>query len=146
MRRSVAALALLALALAACGGNQGVPEVTDARIGQPTGPNAALYFTATADAADRLLGAETDSAVSVEVHETTTGDDATMGMRAIAGVNLPAGEPLVLEPGGVHLMLIDAERMDVGDTIQVTLRWENAGEMLIEAEVVDPAETMDHDS
>lgn len=139
-------VAVVSMATVACGGGDGSPEVSDARVGQPTGPNAALYFTVSGDEADRLIGAETTAAVAVEVHETTTEDDGTMGMRAVESLDLPAGGSLVLEPGGFHLMLIDAERMEVGDVIAVTLTWENAGEMLIEAEVVDPADTMGHDS
>lgn len=137
--------AVVALALAGCGGDGGgAPEILDARVGQPSGPNAALYFTATSGGqADRLLGASTDAAASVELHETTMGDDGTMGMRALDGVDLPAGGELVLEPGGYHLMLIDADRMEVDETIVVTISWEQAGDMTVEADVVEPGETMD---
>jgi copper(I)-binding protein len=144
MRTTVKLAVVAALALGACGGNGGgPPEISDARVGRPTGPNSALYFTATSGGeADRLLGASTDAADSVELHETTLGDDGTMGMQAMDGVDLPAGGELVLEPGAYHLMLIDVDRMEVGDTIEVTVSWEGAGDMTIEAEVVDPGETM----
>lgn len=143
--RRVAALAVLgALVVGACGGGSGV-DVTNARMGQPTGPNAAVYFTASnqGDEADRLVGASTDAAASAEVHETVMAEDGTMTMQSVEALDLPAGGTLVLEPGGYHLMLIDAERAEVGDTVKVTLTWEEAGEMTVDVEVVDPGETMD---
>ncbi len=72
--------------------------------------------------------------------------DGTTGMRAIEALELPARETLVLEPGGLHLMLVEARRMEVGDTVEIVLRWEDAGEMSIEAEVVSPADTTSDDS
>jgi copper(I)-binding protein len=147
MRRFVVLAVVAVFVSTACGGgNGGAIEVSDLRIGQPTGPNAALYFTATGGAeADRLLGATTGAASSVEVHETVVGDDGTMSMRPVDGLDLPAGGELVLEPGGYHMMLIDADRMEVGDIVEVDLTWERAGEMTVEAEVVEPGETMGHD-
>ena len=120
-------------------------DVTDVRMGQPTGPNAAVYFTATSDTTDTLLGAETEVAASVEMHETTMSDDGTMGMQPVAGLDLSPGQPLVLEPGGLHLMLIDVERFEVGDSVEVTLIWESSGEITVTAEVVAPEDAMGHE-
>jgi copper(I)-binding protein len=39
-------------------------------------------------------------------------------------------------------MLIDVEPLDEGDRVTVTLHWESAGDMEVEAEVVSPAETV----
>ena len=39
-------------------------------------------------------------------------------------------------------MLIDVERLSVGETVTVTLEFEQAGEIEVEAEVVDLADTM----
>lgn len=146
MSRLIGTVSLAAMTVVvACG--SGDVRVSDVRVGQPTGPNAALYFSATAGSEpDRLIGAETNSANAVEIHETTTGDDGTMSMRPVDGLDVDGDAPLVLEPGGFHLMLIDADRLEVGDFVEVTLNWEDAGEMTIEAEVVDPAETMSDDS
>lgn len=140
--KKITLLAVLGSLLAACGGAADGIEISDARIGQPTGPNAALYFTATADGADRLLGATTDVAASVELHESSMADDGTMSMQQVDGLDLAPDEALVLEPGGYHLMLIDADRMEVGDTVEVTVSWQEAGDMTIEAEVVEPGDTM----
>jgi copper(I)-binding protein len=146
MRRLLLAGLIASSLLVACSGDDGAPEISDVRIGQPTGPNAALYLTATSNGApDRLLGATTSVAASVDLHETTMGSDGTMSMARIDRLDLPADGSLVLEPGGYHLMLVDADRLEVGETVEVTLIWETAGEMAVEAEVVDPGETLGDD-
>lgn len=119
-------------------------EITQARIGAPTGPNAGMYFTVTngSGAPDRLVGAATGVAGAVEIHETTLGEDGAMGMRPVTGIDVPADGEVVLEPGGMHLMLLDVDRLAEGDEVLVTLLWEVAGEMEVVAEVVAPAETM----
>lgn len=137
------ALVVLAGAmLAGCAEAAVGPTVADARIGRPLGPNAALYMTLTGgDKADRLVGASTAFAGSVELHETVTNDDGTTGMRMMEGLDLAAGGTLTLEPGGNHLMLVDAERLEIGDMIEVTLRFEQTGAMVVIATVVDPTDT-----
>lgn len=136
---------LAGMLVTGCGSSPGGIAIADARVGQPTGPNAALYLTATSEGeTDRLVAASTDVSAGVEIHQTTI-EDGVMSMQRIHGLDLPAGEPLVLEPGGLHLMLLDVARLDVGAVIEVTLIWETAGEMTVEAEVVEPADTMSHD-
>jgi copper(I)-binding protein len=140
-------LAVAALVLTAgCSGETGGLQISDVRVGAPTGPNAAMYFTARgADEADTLRSASTDVASEIQIHETVTSDEGTMSMRPVPRLELPAGGQLVLEPGGYHLMLVGVDELEVGDTISVTLTWEVAGEMTVEAEVVDPSDTMGDD-
>jgi len=141
--RLLSGLAAVFALLGACS-SVGAVEIRDARIAAPTGPNAALYFTATGgDGDDRLLGARSTAASEVQIHETTNGEDGTVGMRQVEGLDLPAGGTLMLEPGGVHMMLIDVERVEPGDEVDVTLVWENGGEWTIAAAVVDPADILD---
>ena len=40
-------------------------------------------------------------------------------------------------------MLVDVERLEVGDTVNVTLQWQMAGAMQVEAEVVEPQHVME---
>ncbi len=133
-----------ALMLAAgCGGGTDGLQISDARVGAPTGPNAAMYFTARGtDEADTLRSASTDVANEIQIHETVISDEGTMSMRPVSRLELPAGGQLVLEPGGFHLMLVDVDELEVGGTIEVVLVWEVAGEMTVIAEVVDPSDTM----
>ena len=129
MRRLLLAGLIASSLLVACSGDDGAPEISDVRIGQPTGPNAALYLTATSNGApDRLLGATTSVAASVELHETTMGSDGTMSMARIDRLDLPADGSLVLEPGGYHVMLFDINRpLKAGEHVGVTLVIEQGG-------------------
>lgn len=133
---------IVAILLVACGATSSGVQVAEARIGEPTGPNAALYFTASGPS-DRLIGARTEAAASIQIHDTVDNDDGTTGMQHLDFLELPEDDELVLEPGGYHLMLIGVDRLRVGDEIEVTLIWEQAGEMTLEAvEVVSPADTV----
>lgn len=146
--RALATVAALALCVAACGGDGAGLVVTEARIGEPTGPHAAMYFTVEnpTDGADVLEAASSDVASSIEIHETTVGADGTMGMQPLESpLEVDAGGTVVLEPGGLHLMLIDVDRLEVGETASVTLQWQVAGDMEVEAEVVEPQDTMEHE-
>lgn len=141
-------LVVVALVIVGCGDGGGTtPEVLEARIGEPTGANGALYLTARGyGTPDRLIAASTGVADVAQLHETVIGSDGTATMRALTAMELPGRGDLVLEPGGRHVMLIGVDRLEVGTTVEVTLVWENAGEMTVEAVVVEPFETMgEHD-
>lgn len=147
MKRGYALVVMTAIVIGACGGPGGDLIVADARIGAPTGPNAALYFTVEnqSDSADALEAAGSAVAASVVIHETIAGDDGTMGMRPVDGpLEVLPGERLIFEPGGLHLMLVDVDRLEAGDQVEVTLTWQNAGERSIEAEVVAPQDVGGH--
>jgi copper(I)-binding protein len=52
------------------------------------------------------------------------------------GLEIPAGESIVLEPQGMHLMLVNLNHdLRPGDTYQVTLTFEHAGEITIHVTV-----------
>lgn len=137
---------LIGVLSTACGADPGPITVDDVRIGEPTGPNAALYLTATSNGdPDRLVGADTRVADVVEIHRTTIDGDGVITMERVDTLDLPATGSLVLEPGGLHVMLVDVDRLEAGDVVEVTLIWETAGEMTVEAEIVEPADTMSHD-
>jgi hypothetical protein len=135
---------IAALSLGAgCGGGAEGLQISEARVGAPTGPNAALYFTARGGP-DALLSASTDVAGDAQIHETVIGEEGTMSMRQVPRLEVPAGGELVLEPGGFHVMLVGIDELQVGATIEITLVWETAGEVTVDAEVVEPSDTI-HD-
>ena len=140
---------ILAVVISGCGdGARSGPEVSDARIGQTTGANGALYFTARGyGSADRLVGASTVVAASAELHQTVIDSDGTAAMRSLNSIDLPRSGRLVLEPGGLHVMLVGVDGLEVGAKVEVSLFWENVGEMTIEAVVVEVSDIMGgHDS
>jgi len=67
-----------------------------------------------------------------------TGASGTMAMHPVDAVEVPAGKTVMLEPGGFHVMLFDLPKaLKAGDTIPVTLTFEKAGEIKVDAEVRD---------
>ncbi|WP_449278677.1 copper chaperone PCu(A)C [Leucobacter sp. GX24907] len=85
-----------------------------------------------------LIGAESPAAGMVELHETVT-SGAEPTMRALESpLEVPAGETLVLEPGGTHIMLMDlAEPLLAGDEVPVTLQFADGSELDISVLVKD---------
>ena len=62
----------------------------------------------------------------VEIHEMAM-DGNVMKMRAVPGIDLPAGKTVDLKPGGYHVMLMDLKReLKAGETVPVTLVIEGA--------------------
>lgn len=80
---------------------------------------AFMQITSVQDA--RLVGVSSPVAGVVEVHEMTMDKDV-MKMRAVKGLDLPAGKNVELKPGGYHVMLMDLkQQMKEGDSVPVTL-------------------------
>jgi len=89
--------------------------------------------------ADTLISAATGACGVVELHETYDKGDGTMGMRPVeGGIEIPADEAVALEPGGLHIMCLQKKAdFAVGAKIMLTLNFEHAGEVMVEAEVRD---------
>ena len=86
-------------------------------------------------AGDRLLGASSPAAATVELH-VHINDNGVMRMRQVAGYDVPAKGSFELKPGGAHLMFMDLKRpFKEGETVAVKLRFEKAGEMSAEFQV-----------
>lgn len=85
---------------------------------------------------DRLVGADTPVARSVEIHAQRM-EDGVMRMRPLpGGIPLPPGETVTLGPGGTHLMLVGPTRAYArGERVSLTLRFEHAGEVRVELSV-----------
>jgi periplasmic copper chaperone A len=107
----------------------GAPVVTDAWARATPGKavNGAAYLTIESAAADRLTGASTPIAGKAELHEMTMQGNI-MRMRQIAGIDVPAGQPVTLKPGGVHIMLLGLRHpLKSGDAFPLTLDFAKAG-------------------
>jgi copper(I)-binding protein len=87
---------------------------------------------------DRLVGVTGDAAEFVEIHTTETRDGVTM-MAKIPGIDIPGGDEVVLERGGLHIMLINIhEDLNEGDSVTVELQFEESGPQTVTAEVRAP--------
>ncbi len=106
-----------------------------------SGGNSAVYFTIEnpGQEADRLLGAQCDAAQMVQVHMTVMEADGTSKMMHQEAVDIPAGESISFEPGGLHIMLMNlTEDLQPGQVLPVTLEFENAGAVEVMASVREP--------
>jgi copper(I)-binding protein len=84
---------------------------------------------------DALVSATADAAASVELHETRNMAGMVM-MEPVAKIILVPGERQALQPGGYHLMLIGLARaLAPGETVSLTLRFERAGPVTVQARV-----------
>jgi copper(I)-binding protein len=130
-----------------------------ARTSPADAANGAAYFTITSADADKLIGVMADPSVAgmAQMHETVMKDassdtTAAMGsettvagmgemtMQPVDVIDLPAGTAVELKPGGYHIMMMDlAAPLTVGETIQLTLTLEKAGEITIDVPVLDEA-------
>ncbi|HYD46188.1 MAG TPA: copper chaperone PCu(A)C [Phenylobacterium sp.] len=134
------------LTLAACSPKAEAPldprvEATDAwcRPAPAGALSGACYLTLTAATDDRLTTVESPAAGHVEIH-TMDMTGGVMRMRQLPkGVELSRGEPATLKPGGLHLMLIGPKSaLALGGKVPLTLRFEKAPAVTLEAEVRQP--------
>lgn len=121
MKKSVLRAVLLLVATvmfaAACGGSEdsGAIEIEDARYRVATAELGAGYLSIsnTTNSDVTLEGASAEGVGRIELHESTANDDGTMAMQARPdGFLIAAGETVVLEPGGKHLMIFEPEGTD----------------------------------
>lgn len=128
-----------------------VHDVYARSMGQ-VGASGAVFFMMhnNTETDDRLLSATADVAERVELHTHKEDANGVMQMLHVTeGLPLAAGEMHALARGGDHVMLMGLTReLKDGDTFPLTLVFEQAGQITVEA-VVDndrkPGEgMMDH--
>lgn len=91
-----------------------------ATVPQQKATGAFMQIVSQQDA--RLVEARSPVAGVVEVHEMSM-DRNVMKMRALTGgLDLPAGKPVELKPGGYHVMLMDLkQQVKEGETVPLAL-------------------------
>jgi copper(I)-binding protein len=107
-----------------------------ARATVPSAGSAAIYGTFRNDSDQPLTIKEitTDAAASVMLHRSTL-DNGMMRMGAVEELSVAPGEELVLEPGGMHVMLMGLRApLDENQIIYVNIL--TSGEESIRAEVM----------
>ena len=95
-----------------------------------------LKITNNGTAADRFVGAKSDTADRVEIHEMSM-SDGVMKMRPLPnGLEIKPGETVELKSGGYHLMFMDLKQpLKQGDTLKATLQFEKAGTLDVDFDV-----------
>lgn len=106
----------------------GAPKITirDPWVSVPVGKQqmTAGFLTLRNDGADNaLVAASCDAVKNLELHEMKE-SGGRMRMEMLAEIELPAGEEVRLQPGGLHLMMIGFTRpIREGDVLSVRLRF-----------------------
>lgn len=145
VRRVLVVGALVAIAMVgwtSCG-SEGEPTgtvvVREPSIDEPiNGSTAALRMIIdnSDGPEDRLLSASTPAVGTVVLHESETDDVGRATMTRLEGIVIPAGDEVFFVPGSYHVMLSDLTApLAVGDLVPVTLEFERAGSVTVQAPV-----------
>lgn len=126
-------VSVLSLSLMACAGvaQAQTPAPVSAegawvRASVPGQKATGAFMRLTATEAVRLVGVASPVAGVAEVHEMKMEGDV-MKMRAVPGLDLPAGKAVELKPGGYHVMLMDLKQpLEKGVQVPMTLVFKNA--------------------
>ena len=146
LRRLGLMILSIALAVSACAPKaEGLQIRVDDVWGRPS-PKAAsagaFYMTIHNDGgeADKLFSVMSTACGMAELHESYMLDNGAMGMRPVQGgsIEIPAGGSVELKVGGLHIMCMDKQvDFAAGDKYAITLNFEKAGEIMVEAEIKD---------
>jgi copper(I)-binding protein len=116
-----------------------------ARPAPLAGGTGAVYFTVLngLDNDVQLVSAASPAANVVETHETVSENGVMRMVPLPDGYTVPAGEALLLKPGGKHIMLIDIiEPLEPGDTVDLTVNFDNGESIDLSVPVLDMQMTM----
>lgn len=135
-------LALATLLLSCCSPSGSPPELhlTDAwareTVAGQTSTAAYLSIANSGGARDTLVTVTAPVPAKASLHATSYADGVARMRPLEDGLEIPPGETVALEPGGAHIMVEKlAERLDSGETLQLTLRFLRSGERAIEIPV-----------
>ena len=115
-----------------------------ARFLIPGRPGAVFLKIDNKGGADKLISASSSLSNKVELH-THTMDNGVMKMRPIEAIEVPANSVTELKSGGHHIMIFGVEALpEKGSRIPISLTFEKAGEVKIEAMAGKPGDKHSH--
>jgi copper(I)-binding protein len=101
--------------------------------------NAAVFMTIRSAGPDRLVAASTPAAKKTDLMTIEAGGGA-MEMKYLQGIDIPAGRPVSLDPGGLHVWLAGLKRpLRAGERFPLLLEFEKAGRRRVVVSVIAPA-------
>jgi hypothetical protein len=141
IRISISILAGVLL-LTACGTEKGI-EIHGAWMRPAAqGGNGAVYFVIHnhSSTADEIVGASSNIAEAVEMHESMLTDADVMQMHELSSVPLDAFAEMEFTPGSLHMMLVGLKLgTTVGDAIELVLHFRNFKDIRIMVPVRETA-------
>jgi len=76
---------------------------------------------------DRLLGATSPIATTIQFHSESS-ENGVMKMAQLPALDLHPGQPVVLKPSGIHMMMLGLkQQLQEGQSFPLTLTFEQAG-------------------
>lgn len=108
------------------------------RVSSPISKSGAGFMQITNNSSngDVLLSVTTDAARMPELHTHIMQDGVAMMRQVEGGIVIEAGETTMLQRGGLHVMLMGLTRsLNHGDTVTLTLVFQNAGEITLDVPV-----------
>lgn len=120
-------------------------EIIGASVPEDVAGRVELHETVAAD--DRGMGdADGETDMDHGDHGAMRGDEGGMDgmggmtMKEVTQIDLPAGETVVLEPGGLHVMLLELpDPLESGETFALTLQFDDGSTQEVDVEVRDDA-------
>ena len=89
---------------------------------------------------DRLIDVAASPPLTASIHSTTTSNGVSSMRPLPSGLAIPAGSTVELKPGGTHVMLMGLQApLRSGETLKLTLRFEESGERPVEVRVASAA-------
>lgn len=120
-------------------GGESADRLIAATVSTDIAARAEIHETVMADADGTDSQADGDMGTGGNGMSSNGGDHGSGGamtMREVEAIEIPAGEEVALEPGGYHVMLMElVEPLVAGDTFDLTLTFENAGDVTVTVEV-----------
>ena len=145
----LASLTFSAGALAASADNVTVHEPY-VRLAPPNAPatGAFMVIKNNGDRDVKVLKADNPASKVTELH-THLNEGGVMKMRPVAAIDIKAKGEAVLQPGGLHVMLINMNApLKEGDSVPITLTFDDGSSKKVDAKVVRPVAAgmpmMDH--
>lgn len=81
-----------------------------------------------------VVSAASSASPRSELHEMSMTGGAMVMQKLEAGITVPAGTSVTLEPGGLHVMVLDlTETIEPGDSVSVTLGLNTGGTVAFDA-------------
>lgn len=143
MKKRTILMALLIFLLTACSpaAPQSKIEVSQGNVHLLSGdmPAAAyLLIKNTGTLNDRLLNVSADFADMLMLHKSSVDENGVARMEMVMAIDVPAGQQVELKPGGYHILIQGLKPgIKAGDTVTLTLQFEQAGAISVQAQVTN---------
>ncbi|WP_104105420.1 copper chaperone PCu(A)C [Nocardioides sp. 616] len=111
----------------------------------PTMSAAFMTLDNTGDVALRVVGASSEVAGTAQLHEMATVDGKSAMRQMPDGIALAPGRGQLLQPGGMHVMLMDLTTgLAPGDEVELTLELDDGSQVEVTAPVKEFTEEEGH--